>query len=285
LPSKQNLSYALAIMNGGRIEDVLGIAAGKEFDRAQVWARKGGKYFDETLTLGDWLLLAQRIAFVGALVWLAVAAFKGGREARILALWFVVPVAVFVLAGLWTYLTYFAILFPVHFLACGALGERALPGKVTATLAGVFVAGNLVFMLDYCRFVEQNGGAQGTFGTALGYKQQAARYLAEQGGEKLREACETQLALTVARTREEQAALAHRLQSPPLIELNHEGKPELPQTEWPLLITQSPSGGPGSGTIVLVDGNREALQPQQWQQLAQYPSTNFGPIKLYFVKR
>ena len=42
---------------------------------------------------------------------------------------------------------------------------------------------------------------------------------------------------------------------------------------------------PANTTVLLVDGNREALQPQQWQQLAQYPSTNFGPIKLFFVKR
>lgn len=37
--------------------------------------------------------------------------------------------------------------------------------------------------------------------------------------------------------------------------------------------------------MVLVDGNREALPPQEWQQLAQYPGTNFGPIRIYFVKR
>ena len=38
-------------------------------------------------------------------------------------------------------------------------------------------------------------------------------------------------------------------------------------------------------TVVLVDGNREALQPQQWQQLEQLPKTNFGPIHLYFASR
>jgi hypothetical protein len=120
--------------------------------------------------------------------------------------------------------------------------------------------------------VDANGGAQGTFGTALGYKQAAARYLAEQGGAKLRAECEAQLA---------QTPTSH----PTLIELGHDGKPELPQLEWPLLITQASGQGAGFGMTVLVDGNREALQPAQWQQLAQYASTNFGPIKLYFVKR
>jgi hypothetical protein len=68
----------------------------------------------------------------------------------------------------------------------------------------------------------------------------------------------------------------------------------LPQLEWPLLITQARAGGErewgrdreaaAARTMVLVDGNREALRPEQWQQLEQYPSTNFGPIKLFFVK-
>jgi len=280
LPSKENVSYALAIMNAGRIEDVLGIAAGKEFDRAGVWGRRR-EYFASPF---DWILLVQRLAFVAALVWTGVVAFRSRLKTAptILLLWFVVPVVVFMLAGLWTYLTYFAVLFPVHYLVIGAVG---VPKKILLPVAGVFVAANLVFMLDYYRFVGRYGGAQGTFGSALGYKQQAARYLAGLGGTQLREESELMLAVTVARSREEQVALAQKLQQPMLIELNHEGKPELPQTEWPLLITQAQSGGNGTDTILLVDGNREALQPQQWQQLEQYPGTNFGPIRIYFVKR
>jgi 4-amino-4-deoxy-L-arabinose transferase-like glycosyltransferase len=299
LPSKQNLSYALAIMNAGRIEDVLGISATPEFDRAQVWAKKpeSPRYFTAILRFGEWPLLVQRLAFVAALVWLAVGAVRGmkklkvedeaARAAWILVLWFVVPVGVFVLAGLWTYLTYFAILFPVHFLACGAAARR-LKLAVTAGIVGVLAAANVVFMLDYYRFVGQNGGAQGTFGTALGIKQRAARYLAERGGERLRADGETQLAFATAHSQEEREALARKIGQPQLVELNHEGKPELPQLEWPFLITQQPAGAgawPTNTTVVLVDGNREALQPQQWQQLEQFPKTNFGPIRIYFVKQ
>ena len=101
----------------------------------------------------------------------------------------------------------------------------------------------------------------------------------------MREESETQLALAMARSPEEQAALAEKLKQPMLIELNHEGRPELPQLEWSLLITQAPVSDGTATTVILVDGNREALQRQQWQQLAQYPSTNFGPICLFFVKR
>ena len=283
LPSKQNVSYALAIMNGGRIEDALGIAADKEFDRAQIWSRKAG-YFTHATTLGDWPLLLQRLAFVAAFIWLAIGAGKAvragkvaaepARAAWILALWLVVPVAVFTVAGLWTYLTYFAILFPAHFLVCGAGAQRLKP-VMAWSLAGILAVGNVAFMLDYYRFVDRNGGAQGTAGTALGHKLAAARFLAEQGGVTLRGECAAQLAQTPRR-------------QPMLIELNHEGKPELPQLEWSFLITQQPgnAGGWATNTVVLlVDGNREALQAQQWQQLAQYPNTNFGPIKLYFVNR
>lgn len=246
LPSKQHLSYALAIMNAGRIEDVLGIAAGKEFDRANVWAGRGRKYFESAV---DWVMLVQRIAFVAALVWAAVLAVKARMKSAeaILILWLVVPVAVFFVTGLWTYLTYFVILYPAHFLVLGAPGGRALPAKVVAAVAAVFVAASVVYMAEYYRFVEANGGAQGTFGTALGHKIEAAKFLAERGE--------------------------------PVLELNHAGQTEAPQLEWPFLISQWPAGAKGSGTVVLLDGNRAAAFP------AQAPDTNFGPIRLYFVKQ
>ncbi len=287
LPSQQNLSYALAIMNAGRIEDVLGINAHERIggDMLKLKGMRYERFFFRKQAVGrnevwqvlaDAVLLVQRGAFVAALAWLAVVAVRSRLKTAptILVLWFVLPLAVFVVAGLWTYLTYFVILYPVHFLACGAAAERIKQRPVMIGAAVVIAAGGVVFMLDYYRFVGQNGGAQGTFGTALGCKQQAARYLAEQGGAPLREECEAQLVQSPSR-------------QPMLIELNHEGRPELPQLEWPLLITQATmgSGSAAAGRIVLVDGNREALRPEQWQQLAQYPMTNFGPIRIYFVKQ
>jgi 4-amino-4-deoxy-L-arabinose transferase-like glycosyltransferase len=305
LPSKQYLSYALAIMNSGRIEDVLGIAAGAEFDSVQVWQNKGkGKpaYFAESRWPLDLLLLLQRLVFVTALIWLAAQGVKhvqgwkvseaAGRTAWILVLWIVVPLAVFAVTGLWTYLTYFAILFPVHFLACGAVAAwtaRKLKPAVTYIVVAVLAVANVLFMQDYYAFVGRNGGAQGTFGTALGIKQRAARFLAEQGGVRLRTESETQLRLATAHTPEERQNLAQSLSQPVLVELNHEGRPELPQLEWPLLIAQAGSGGDAvpasSQTFILVDRNREALQPPQWQQLEQLPNTNFGPIRIFLARR
>ncbi len=303
LPSRGYLGYALDIMNGGDIADVLGISANSAVDSQGVYAHKADgtrKYFAQSLTLGDWLLLVQRIAFVAALVWVAVVAVRGlkkfkveddaARAAWLLALWTVVPLAVFFVTGLWVYLTYFVILYPVHFLACGAAAEKlaAKQRRLVAVAVVVLAAGNVVFMLDYYSFVGNNGGAQGTFGTALGYKQAATRFLAGQGGERLRRESEIQLKLATSRSREESARLAQSLGQPMLVELNHEGRPEMPQLEWPLLITQAPESGTAlstNTTVVLVDGNREALSPQLWQQLAALPQTNFGPIRLYFVQR
>ena len=303
LPSRQYLSYALAIMNGGRIEDVLGIAAGPEFDRAQVWQNKEKSeppYFTDSPPV-DSLLLLERLAFVAALLWLAVEAVRrvrrwkptddAGRAAWIVVLWFVVPLGVFAGTRLWTYLTYFVILYPVHFLACGWGAEQLihrLKPVVVSIVVVVLASANLLFLVDYYAFVGKNGGAQGTFGTALGIKQQAARFLAERGGERLQAESDRQLQLMMARTQAERNQLARSLDQPMLLELNHEGRAEMPQWEWPLLVTQQPPGEgswPTNLTALLVDGNREALQPQQWQQLSQYPRTNFGPIRIYFVNR
>lgn len=313
MPSQQYISYALDIMNGGRIEDVLGISAASEVDRAQVYGHKAGggrRHFSQTLTLGDWLLVLQRIAFVVALVWLGIVAVRSvekwkvlkseGRSAWLLLLWAVIPILVFWAAGLWVYLTYFMILYPLHFLACGAAVEQlghdgAWPSKRLLVGAAVafLLAGNMVFLLDFYRFVGQNGGAQGTFGSGIGYKQEAARFLAEKCGARLRTESELQLQLAMARTVEERNRLVQSLGQPMMLELNHQGQPELPQLEWPLLVTQARDGRSQevglaittNTVVLLVDGNREALQPPQWQQLAQYPNTNFGPIRLYFVAR
>ena len=315
-PSREYASYSLDIMNGGRIEDVLGIGASQDFDANRLWWNKGGKkYFLDQVTLINGLLFVQRLAFLAALVWLGMVAIRAvrrwkvtedaGQTAWILVLWILVPVLVFWMAGLWVYLSYFAILYPVHFLACGAAAETlghslpvaGWPSKRWGLVAGVvlvLLAANVMFMLDFYRFVGLNGGAQGTFGTGLGYKQSATRFLAEQGGAPLRTECRKELELATVRSTEERARLGREIGQPMLLELNHEGQPELPQLEWPFLVTQAGAGlANASGAtavstnrmMVLVDGNREALPPQEWQQLAQYPGTNFGPIRIYFVKR
>ncbi len=107
--------HALAIMNAGEIEDVLGLSTDKEVDPNHIWVGKGAGqnyYFDSTLTFGAWLPGLQRLAFLGALAWFCVVVAKSGKvvfcrkvtadeeskRAWILVLWFVVPLAVYLVS-------------------------------------------------------------------------------------------------------------------------------------------------------------------------------------------
>jgi len=314
LPSRRFDRYALAIMNGGHIEDVLGISADAQHDPKQVYASKdgGGKpYFTQTLTAGHWLLTLQQLWFAIALAWLAVVAFRAvrgwrvgtetGKRAWILVLWFTVPLAVFTLGRVWMFLPYLVILYPVHFLASGVLTEklislqrpaempqrqRPLPWVVVAMVVAM-LAGNVVYLNDYYRFVARNGGAQGSQGTGLGFKLAAAKFLGERGGNRLHEESETQIALALSRDPVERTRLAAQLSQPTLLQLNYEAQAKLPELEWPFLIAQVPPGPgelPTATAVLIVDGNREALQPSQLTQLKQFKRVTFGPVRLYFTR-
>lgn len=304
LPSRRFDRYALGIMNGGRIEDALGISADARHDPQQVYARKdgGGKpYFTQTLTAGDGLLRLQQVWFAVALAWISVVACRAvrgwrvttaaGQQAWILVLWFTVPLLVFTLGRVWVFLPYFVVLYPVHFLASGVLAAKLIafsrPSAWVVTAAVVaMLAGNVVYLNDYYRFVGQNGGAQGSQGTGVGYKQAAAKFLAERGGKRLRQESQTQIALALSRDPAERIRLAAQLSQPTLLQLNYKNQAKLPELEWPWLIAQvTPGSGMlATGTAVLiVDGNREALQPSQWEQLERFNQVTFGPVRLYFT--
>ncbi len=187
--------HALAIMNTGEIEDILGLSTSEAFDPNRIWASKGSgqnRYFDSTLTLGDWLPELQQLAFSIALVWFAVAALRSAKtvfrrqvtanedskKAWLLVVLVVVPLAVYLVAGLWTYLSYYVILYPVYFVVLGALASRVVPPKILVAGIAAIVVGNIAFMLDVNRFLVRYGGAQGTYGSGLGFKEAAAEYLA-----------------------------------------------------------------------------------------------------------
>jgi hypothetical protein len=323
-PSRHYAREALAIMNGGRIEDVLGLGTDRRFDRAGVFARKqeaDPRYFRESLSLGDWLLRAQQAALVAALAWLAVIGVGSARKldrapfvrvstdrealtAWIVLMWLVVPLLVFWLAGLWTYLSYYVILYPAHFLALGAAAQRLtmwrpanLPRRAPAALAwgaaGLLAAGNTVFLTDFYRFVARHGGAHGTYGTALGIKREVARYLAAGADKDLLRQCDAQLALSRPLDPDGQSQWIQKLRPLVLIQLNHHGGAELPQLEWPLLVTESHRRGPSAATsawpaealVILVDGNRESFLDDQPGNLAQLPHERFGPVRLFFADR
>lgn len=270
--------HALAIMNAGEIEDVLGLSTAERFDANGIWVGKGAernRYFESSLTLGDWLPALQRLAFLAALVWFCVVAAKSGKaflrrdvtadeeskRAWILVLWFVVPLAVYLVAGLWTYLSYYVILYPVFFLVIGALSPRAIPAKLLVAGVAAFLVGNVIFTQDVDAYLSRYGGAQGTYGSGLGFKQAAARFVAAQ----------TDTEMLVKENR--------------LLQMDHWQRAEVAQQDLPFLaMLQSHGDGLATNTVVLVvDDNRTSFDASRVNFGGI--STNFGPMRVYLINR
>ena len=292
LPRRPSESWihALAIMNGGEIEDTLGLGAAAEVDRLQIYARKitgPPDYFAHHTAFIARLLALQRWLFAGSLGWLAWQAAQTIRRRNkfpwvgvetdevglgkwLLIVWFVVPLAVFSGAGLWTYLSYYVILYPVHFLVCGVLAQNLLAKPTVrsgaAIAVSVFLVANAWFMLDFNRFVARRGGAQGGYGTGLFYKQAAARFLAENTDAK------------------------QLIEGGRLIQMDQWGKAEAPQLDLPLLTklaetSTSPVTLATNTTVLVIDENRTNFDPHEQPQLQALAHTNFGPMRLYFIPR
>ena len=316
LPRRDCWVHALSIINAGQIEDVLGLSARADLDPNRVWpTTRGGtaQYFETTLQLGNWVLALQRWAFVVAWIWLAVRAARslrrangfpflrveGGREVQtawILVLWIILPLAVFVSARLWTYLSYFVILYPAHFLVLGAVAqELATKSKKAAVRVAVYVAlmvvlvWNVAFVADLYRFLDRYGGAHGTYGTVLAQKRKAVRFLAARADVK-----QLMSEGLVQATPTERVLLA-----------------EQPQLELPFMtmVEQTPSSVilPTNAVVLVMDNNRTNFDPRQWTQYrlavpvphgeqvslmllplntgAGIAQTNFGPIWIFVARR
>jgi hypothetical protein len=271
--------HALAIMNAGEIEDVLGLSTGEVFDSNRIWVSKGSgqnRYFDTTLTLGDWLPGLQQLAFSIALVWFGVKALKSAKTlfrrqvtadqeskgAWILVLWVVVPLAVYLVAGLWTYLSYYVILYPVYFVVLGALAQRAVPPRILVAGIAAFVVGNIVFMLDVNRYLVQYGGAQGTYGSGLGFKQAAAEYVA-------------------ARADARELVKENRL-----LQMDQWQRAEPAQLDLPFLATMRGQGKDQLATnsiVLVVDDNRTSYDASRVNFGGT--GTNDGPMHVYVINR
>jgi hypothetical protein len=274
--------HALAIMNTGEMEDVLGLSASDAFDRNGIWAGKNGghnQYFYNSLTIGDWVPGLQQLAFVLALLWFGVMAVKSvktvfrrhvnagdeSKRAWILVLWFFVPLGVYLIAGLWTYLSYYVILYPVYFLVLGALSKRAVPPKILMAGIAAFVVGNIVFMLDVNRYLVQYGGAQGTYGSGLGFKQAAAEYVAGLGDAR------------------------ELVKENRLLQMDQWQRVEPAQLDLPFLATMlgqgQAQGNPlaTNSIMLVVDDNRTGFDASRVNFGGT--GTNFGPVRVYLINR
>jgi 4-amino-4-deoxy-L-arabinose transferase-like glycosyltransferase len=272
--------HALAIMNTGEMEDVLGLSASDAFDRNGIWASKNGghnQYFYNSLTMGDWLPGLQQLAFSIALVWFGVLALTSlktvfrrqvtadeeSKRAWILVLWVVVPLGVYLVAGLWTYLSYYVILYPVYFLVLGALAQRAVPQKILVAGIAAFVVGNIVFLLDVNRYLVQYGGAQGTYGSGLGFKAAAAEYVAARGDAR------------------------EFVNENRLLQMDQWQRVEPAQLDLPFLATMSGQGQKNplatNSIMLVVDDNRTSFDASRVNFGGT--GTNFGPIHVYIINR
>jgi len=270
--------HALAIMNAGEIEDVLGLSAAEKFDSNRIWVSKGAgqnQYFEPSLTFGAWLPGLQRLAFLAVLAWFCVVAAKSlkavfrrevtaneeSKRAWILVLWFIVPLGVYLVAGLWTYLSYFVILYPVFFLMFGALSPRVVPAKLLVAGMAAFLVGNVIFTLDVDAYLSRYGGAQGTYGSGLGFKQAAANFVAAQADtEKL-----------VKENR--------------LLQMDHWQRAELAQQDLPFLAMLQDHGDvlTTNAIVLVVDDNRTSFDASRVNFGGA--STNFGPMRVYLINR
>jgi len=277
--------HALAIMNAGEIEDILGLSASEALDPNHIWSSKHSgqnRYFDTcvadcefTLDARDWLPALQQLAFSIGLLWFGVVAAKSLKQvlrrqvtaddeskgAWILVLWIVVPLLAYLVAGLWTYLSYYVILYPVFFLVLGALARRAVPSKILVAGVAIFAVGNIVYMLDVNRYLVQYGGAQGTYGTGLGFKQAAAGYVAARADAKE----------LVAQDR--------------LLQMDQWQRAEPAQLDLPFLAMLHGSGHElaTNQLMLIIDDNRTSYDAGRVNFGGD--GTNCGPMHVYIISR
>ena len=211
-------------------------------------------------------------------------------------MWAVSLLVVFWVGGLWTYLPYFVILYPVHFLALGAIYQEAHRRFLNKVARGALYIGlgaillwNAAYLLDFYRAVNREGGAFGTYGTVLGYKKQAAKFLVEHSGPKLVEDSKALFDFYSGPMLGRKPEVAAGLRHPMLVQMDNFERLEMPQIDLPYLIwldknrTPAATQFPTNLSIVVVDENRVRFSPQQWEQLATIPQTNFGPMRLLFM--
>lgn len=295
LPREEHWVHALAIMNAGEIEDVLGLSTSAQIDRLGIWRGKRGvdAYFNPRVALFDLVLTLQRVLFVVAWLWLAVRAVRSVRwlgrfpfigvaggvsaaTAWILVLWVAGTLAVFYGARLWTLLLYYVVLYPTHFVAIGIFTQemaRRATQQFARTLiwvgVGIILVANVGYMIAFNRYLSQYGGAFGTYGSGVGYKRQAAQYLAERAD--------------VMKLVNEQRLLQ--------LDLIEQGRAMVDRAQpdfayMAALATSHRTNDLATNvTVLVVDDNRTNYDPDQVPQLVSAPHTNFGPMRLYFMTK
>jgi hypothetical protein len=149
----------------------------------------------------------------------------------------------------------------MFFLIFGALSQRAVPAKILMAGVAVFVVGNVIFTLDMDAYLTRYGGAQGTYGSGLGFKEATAKFVAAQADTG-------------------KLVIENRL-----LQMDHWQRTELAQQDLPFLAMQGSHGDVlATNTVVLVvDDNRTSFDAGRVNFGGL--STNFGPMRVYLINR
>ncbi|MGD0016778.1 MAG: hypothetical protein ABSC38_04590 [Verrucomicrobiia bacterium] len=301
LPQRDCYRQAIAIVDAGRMEDLLGLSTRRELDPQGIWPLIHGKqaqYFDETARWSLRGLWFQQGLLMGALILLALFTWRGlkgwtrfpfiavaddprSQGAWLLLCWMVGPLLVFAATRLWTSASYFVILYPSPFLALGLLADcgwratgrwgRSWKAVVIAALAIVVMA-DLVFWKEFTRFLRSNGGAHGSYGTVLSYKQSAAHYLASH------------------------VDVPNLMQTGRLMQMDQVGKFMRGRMDVVLLALlagdNEQTSRPTNVTVIVVDENRTNFGGDAYNRwLSSHGDEieagrmNFGPLQLHFLHR
>ena len=272
LSNHHYLIHALGIINGGEIEDLIGLDTAK---------------FEKDLTIENGALWIQQLLCVLGLIYLAVlgaksirwskafpwASVEHGQQSRcawILVCWITISVMAYWIPHLGTLLSYYVIFYPAPYLICAVIwkklydsGDTAVKWLLNGLLASILL-GNLMYIHHLQAFVARNGGAYGSHGTTVNHKQEAARFLAEH----------YDVRKLVSEGRIGQMMQFGLIQPP-------EGRA--------FLAMRVPSFGqtsdlPSGSIVLIVDRNRTSFSPQQWAELNRLPKSEFGPIQLYIIQ-
>jgi hypothetical protein len=139
-------------------------------------------------------------------------------------------------------------------------------GVVTALV----LAANVWVLWDIYRFVDRHGGAHGTYGTVLVYKQSAARYLASR------------------------VDVPNLMQTERLLQMDRVGASTRARMDLVLLALHArddeQTTRTTNATVVLVDENRANFDTDAYNRWLtssgerEVGQTNFGPLQLHFLR-
>lgn len=270
LPGRDYFGYELSTVSGEQIDDILGLST------TDFVAQSGG---------GKALIVVVKLLFVCAVVAAGVVVVRGAKasprfpffdlssECRlaVLFLWVLTPVVFFGLAGLRTYLSYFSLTFPAtvllmawvidagqkFFASRGGISRVAVPALWV--VFALVVIGQFAYVHRLYGFLEEQGGARGTYGVVYKHKVDLCRRIA-----------------ATSQTPHPIMSRDWPPKTPVESDIEYLVSMYLEKRSWPATNPQGPQTA-----FVVVDTRFQP--PDAPEPMPNVPSQSFGPLRLYEV--